>query len=212
MAGTPTRRSAQGIRTAGELAVNIGLPYLVYTVLSPRYGDFVALAVSAVPPMAWSLYELARFRTLDALSVLVLGGIVLSLAAIGLGGSPRMLMVRENLFSVPIGAAFLISAAARRPLIYYIAGAIFARDSAERRAQFESAWQWPHVVRALRVMSVVWGVGLIGQGALLGWMAWTWPIGRYLLVSPVIGYGAIALLAAWTYWYQQRLRAHRPAA
>jgi hypothetical protein len=191
------------------MGVNIGAPWAVYTLLSPRFGDFVGLAASAAPPMAWSLYELARFRKLDALSIIVLAGILLSLFAVGLGGSPRMLMVRENLFSVPIGLAFLLSAVTKRPLIYFLAGAIFARESVERRAAFESAWQLPYVLRGLRVMSVMWGIGLIAQGAVLGWMAWTWPIGRYLLVSPVLGYGAIAALGFWTYLYQQTLRRRR---
>jgi len=139
--------------------------------------------------------------------VLVLAGIALSLLAVGLGGSPRMLMVRDNLFSVPIGLAFLISAFTRRPLIYYLAMAFFGRESPERQAGFKANWQRPHVLRGLRVMSAVWGVGLIAQGALLGWMALTWPIGRLLIISPIIGYGTILVLGIWTYRYQQTLRA-----
>ena len=42
-----------------------------------------------------------------------------------------MLMVRDNLFTAPIGLAFLASAWLKRPLIYYMAGAVLAR---QRRA------------------------------------------------------------------------------
>jgi hypothetical protein len=186
--------------------VNIGLPWVVYTLASPRYGDFIALAASAAPPTLWSVYELVRFRILDALSVLVLAGIGLSALGVALGGSPRMLMMRENLLNVPVGLAFLLSAATRRPLIYYLASAVFARESAERHAAFEAAWRKPHVLRELRIMSLVWGLGLAGQGALLAWMALDWPIGRFLIVSPVIGYGTVGALGVWTYWYQGRMR------
>jgi hypothetical protein len=55
-------------------------------------------------------------------------------------------------------------------------------------------------------MSLVWGAGLVAQGLLLGWMAWTWPIATYLLVSPVIGYGAVAAMGFWTWRYQSDLR------
>jgi hypothetical protein len=195
-----------GLKTAAELVVNIGLPWLVYTLVSPQYGDFAGLAASAAPPALWSLYELALFRQLDALSLLILGGILLSLLAVALGGSPRMLMVRDNLFTVPIGLAFLGSVWLKRPLIYYVAGAILARNSPEDRANFELAWRRPHVLRGLRVMSLVWGLGLTAQGMLLGWMAWTWPIGPYLLVSPVIGYGAMVVMGGWSWWYQNGLR------
>jgi hypothetical protein len=201
----------QGTKSPGlsfflELAVNLGGPWLVYKLVSPHYGDFIALAASALPPMLWSGYELARFRKIDALSIIVIAGILLSLAAVGFGGSPRMLMVRENIFSVPIGLAFLLSLVLKRPLIYYLANATMARNSPAAQAQFQANWERPHVLRALRVMSLVWGAGLVAQGLLLGWMAWTWPIGTYLLVSPVIGYGAVAAMGFWTWRYQHRLR------
>jgi hypothetical protein len=156
--------------------------------------------------MLWSAYELARFRKLDALSLIVLAGIVLSVAAIFLGGSPRMLLVRENIFSVPIGLAFLGSLGMKRPLIYYLANATMARNSPAAQAQFAANWQRPHVLRALRIMSLVWGIGLVSQGLFLGWAAWTWPIPTYLLVSPVIGYGAVAVMGIWTWRYQVGLR------
>jgi multisubunit Na+/H+ antiporter MnhC subunit len=159
--------------------------------------------------MLWSIYELARFRKLDAVSLLVLGSIVLSLLALLMGGSPRLLMVRENLFSIPIGMAFLISAVTPRPAIYYLAAATFQRQSAENRARFEAVWQLPHVLRGLRVMSIVWGVGLVAQGLVLGWMAWTWPIERYLILSPIIGYGMIAVLLIWTFRYRLALQSRR---
>jgi hypothetical protein len=203
---TSPPRGASAVKTFVELGVNIGLPWLVYTLLSPHYGDFVGLAASAAPPALWSLFELALNRKLDALSLLILGGILLSLLAVALGGSPRMLMVRDNLFSVPIGLAFLVSIWMKRPLIYYLASAVLARQSAEDLAGFRAAWGRPHVVRGLRLMSLVWGVGLIAQGVLLGWMAWTWPIGPYLLVSPVIGYGAMAVMGGWSWWYSMRMR------
>ena len=58
---------------------------------------------------------------MDALSVLVLAGIALSLlAAIG-GGDARWLQLRENLASAMIGLAFLGSAAIGRPLMMLFA-------------------------------------------------------------------------------------------
>ncbi len=177
---------------------------------APRFGDFYALAGSAAPPTIWNIYELARFRKIDALSVVILGGILLSMLAVLLGGSPRMLMVRENLFSVPIGLAFLLTAPLKRPLIYHVASAIFARSDPDNHPAMLRAFERPQVVRGLRVMSVVWGLGLAAQGALLGWMALSWDIPTYLIISPIIGYGTIALLGGWTYWYRTKLR-ERPA-
>lgn len=193
--------------TVIELAVNLLLPWLAYELLVGRCGEFGALVGSAAPPLAWSLYEVLRFRALDALSLLVLTALLLSAAALALGGSPRLLLVRENLFSIPLGLLFLVTAPMRRPLIYFLAGAVFSRQSPERRAAFETAWQLPHVLHGMRVMCLVWGLGMLAQGVVLGWLAWTWPIPRYLLLSTPIGYGMIGALALWTVWYQRRLKA-----
>jgi hypothetical protein len=190
-------------RFALELIVNLVLPWATYTLLVPHTSEFTAIAWSAAPPALWSLLELALHRKLDALSVLVLAGIALSLVALAFGGSPRMLMVRENLFTIPIGLAFLFSLGLKKPLIYYAAAATMARSSPEQLAAFEAAWQRPIVTRSLRVISLVWGVGLVAQGLLLGWMAWTWPIPTFLWASPVIGYGILAILGLWTWYYRR---------
>lgn len=192
-------------KTFIELAVNIAGPWLVYTLALPHTDEFHALVASAVPPIVWSLYELVTLRKIDALSLFVLGSIGLSVAAIGLGGSPRMLLVRENIFSVPLGLAFLLTAPLRRPLLYHIASAIFTRQSEEHAARFAARGQKPGALRAMRIMSIVWGAGVIAQGLFLAWAAWTWRVSLYLVAGPVIGYGSIIVLALWTVAYQQRL-------
>jgi hypothetical protein len=204
--------TAAQARLALELFINLVLPWLTYRALMPHTTEFTATAWSAAPPTLWSLLELIRHRTLDALSLLVLGGIALSLAALLFGGSPRMLMVRENLFTAPIGLLFLASLWMKKPLIYYAARATLARNaSADRRAAFDSHWQQPRVVHALRIMSLVWGAGLVFQGLLLGWMAWTWPVERFLILSPIIGYGILVLLGLWSWLYGRALERRAPA-
>ncbi|HQU01365.1 MAG TPA: VC0807 family protein [Acetobacteraceae bacterium] len=189
-----------------EYAVNLVMPWLVYTLAHPYWGDTGALIASAMPPVLWSIYELIRFRRVDALSLLIVSGIVLSLAALMFGGSPRVLMLRENLVTFPVGFAFLLSAFFRRPLIYYLARATMVRQADEGLADFERIMDRPPVTRAFRIMSLVWGAGLCVQAAILSWMAWTWPIPRFLIVSPIVGYGIFGALGFWTYLYQKRGR------
>ena len=77
-----------------ELAVNFLLPWLAYRLALPHLGETGALIASAVPPILWSLVELVRFRRVDALSVMVVSGIVLSVAAMALGGEQRRIVGR----------------------------------------------------------------------------------------------------------------------
>lgn len=189
-----------------EMAVNFLLPWLAYRFTLPHLGETGALIASAVPPIVWSLIELARFRRVDALSVMVVAGIVLSVAAMAMGGSPRVLLLRESLVSGAVGVVFLLSLPMRRPLIFYLARATVAREMKGGAAHFEALWrERPALATAMRMMTLVWGVGLTAETALRSWMALTWPIERFLVVSPFIGYGIYGGLALWTLWYRKTL-------
>ncbi len=194
-----------------EMAVNFVLPWLAYRFTLPHLGETGALIASAVPPIVWSLIELARFRRIDALSVMVVAGIVLSVAAMALGGSPRVLLLRESLVSGAVGVVFLLSLPMRRPLIFYLARATVAREMEGGAAHFEALWrERPALATSMRLMTLVWGIGLTAETALRSWMALTWPIERFLVVSPFIGYGIYGGLALWTLWYRKTL-SHRAA-
>jgi hypothetical protein len=190
-----------------ELAVNFLLPWLAYRWAQPEWGETAGLIASGVPPLLWSAWELWQHRRVDALSLFVLAGIVLSTVAMLLGGNARVLLLRESLVSGLFGLAFLLSALGRRPLLYYLAIATVARESAHGKTRFQALWQDnPAFRQKVAVMNGVWGFGLVAETALRSLMAWTWPPERFLLLSPWIGYGIYGLLTAWTLWYRKRIR------
>ncbi|MDN0076637.1 VC0807 family protein [Crenobacter sp. SG2303] len=195
-----------------DLIVNLALPWLAYKLTVDRFGEFGGLVASAIPPMLWSLVELARFRRLDPISALALGGIALSLLGLVLGGSPRLLLLRESLLSGVIGLVFLVSLLFRQPLIYHLAHATLRREGGDRADELQRRWQDnPVMRRALRMMTLAWGMGLTGETALRSWMAWNWSSERFLAVSPLIGYGIYGGLMLWTFWYRRQLSHLRAA-
>jgi hypothetical protein len=190
-----------------ELAVNFVLPWLAYRLALPHLGETGALIASAGPPTVMSLIQLVRFRRVDALSMMVVAGIVLSVAAMALGGRPRVLLLRESLVSGAIGGVFLLSLLMRRPLLFYLARATVAREMAGGAARFEVLWrERPGLASSTRLMTLVWGAGLTCETALRASMALTWPIERFLVVSPFIGYGIYGGLTLWTLWYRKTVR------
>ncbi|SDC40323.1 VC0807 family protein [Paraburkholderia lycopersici] len=190
-----------------ELAVNLLLPWVAYRLAQPHWGEVGGLIASAAPPLAWSAVELVRFRRVDALSAVILLGIVLSLLAMAFGGSTRVLLMRESLAAGAIGIAFLCSLLARRPLVFYLTRATVARETREGVARLEQLWREnARFAAAMRLLTLVWGTGLCLDSALRTWLAATWPIERFLVVSPIIGYGAFGGLMAWTLWYRTRMR------
>ena len=200
-----------GLHFTLEVAANFALPLVIYDLVSPRHGDVNALLASMVPPVLWSLVEFARSRRVDALSVLVLVGIGLSLLAAFGGGDARWLQLRENVPTAIIGLAFLCSAAIGRPLIYMLARAALARKSPEELAAFEGERDSDVFRRVMLVMTLVWGSGLIASALVSAALIFELSIHDYLVVSPILGYGTMGALVLWTALYSRRARARADA-
>jgi hypothetical protein len=204
-----SKRGMQRIlRAIPEILANFVAPYGVYEALSGQLGDTNALIASAVPPLLWSIYELVKTRRLDAVSVVVVSAILLTVGATFLGGSPRLIQIRDALVTGAVGVMFLATLAMKRPMIFYLARATMARNTAEGAEAYEQVWARPGVPRVFRVLTLVWGLGLVVQTGCMCWLAWIWPIGWFLLVSPFISLGIFGLLMAWSLGYIAR----RPAA
>lgn len=198
------RKQGAGIVT--EALVNFILPYVIYVYAKPGLGDVHALMASSLPPIAWSLAEFARKRRVDAISLIVIAGIVLSLLAFIGGGSVRFLQLRENLVGGLVALVFLGSAAIGKPLIYQFARAGAARKSAAEGAKLEAMRADAGFKRVMLIMTLVWGFGLLASTVVSCVLVFAMSIRNYLLVSPFIGYGTMAALGVWSFVYGNRAR------
>ena len=200
-----------------ELLVNGVLPFAIYTLTDKQLGDVGALIASSVPPIGWSIVQFVRSRTVDAVSVLVVTGIALSLLALWGGGGAKFLQLRENLVTGVIGLIFLGSVAVGRPLIYYLARAGMRRQGQSGQlADFETMRDSPLFKRTMRVMTLVWGGGLVARTALAAVLVFSVSIPTYLAIHPILGYATMGGLGGWTWFYARRQqalgRARRAAA
>jgi hypothetical protein len=189
-----------------EAIVNIALPYACFVIAQPKLGDVRALLLSSAPPIVWSVAEFLRKRRVDALAMIVLAGIALSLLAFVGGGSVQFLQLRENLVSGVIGLVFLGSAAIGKPLIYQLALATAARRSASAKAEIESLKDNVSFRRTMMTMTLVWGFGLLAATAVACALVFALPIATYLLIGPFVAYAFMGTLALWTLWYGARAR------
>ena len=189
-----------------EALVNFVLPYVIYTLFKQSLGDVKALMASSAPPTLWSIAEFVRRRSVDAVSMLVLAGIVLSLLAFIGGGSVKFLQLRENFVTVLIALVFLGSASINRPLIYELAKAGMRRKSQSELASFEALRENKHFRRTMMIMTLAWGFGLIAATGASCVLLFLVSIAQYLLVSPILNYGAMGVLGLWTYWYGKEAR------
>jgi hypothetical protein len=186
-----------------EAGIVFALPIAVYDRVAPHGGEIRALLASSVPPLAWSLAGFIRRRRVDALSILVLSGIALSLLAVLGGGSARFLQLRENLVTALIGLAFLGSAAIGKPLIYQLARAGLGRKSPEEVAAFVADRGPARFRRVMTLMTLVWGFGLLASSAVACLLVLTLTVHDYLVAGPILGWGSMGALGLWTVWYRR---------
>ncbi|MDB5682272.1 MAG: putative rane protein [Sphingomonas bacterium] len=197
---------ANGATILVEALVNFILPFAIYNYAEGPLGPVRALLASSAPPILWSVVEFARHRRVDALSMLVLGGILLSLLAMLGGGGVKFLQLREKLVTGLIGLVFLGSALIRRPLIYELARATMMRKSKDEAAEFTALQVHAGFRRTMMVMTLVWGLGLLADVAVGVALVETISIREYLIVNPILGYGTMGALGLWTFWYGRRQR------
>ena len=153
---------AHGVRPAVELAANFVLPFLIYNFSAQVSAPSLALMTASMPPILWAIAAFIRERKIDAISILVLSGIALSLLAFAGGGGVKFLQLRENLVTGLVGLVFLGSAAIGRPLIYQLARSGVRRRAADKVQAFEALRDDTQFRRDMTVATLVWGFGLVG--------------------------------------------------
>jgi hypothetical protein len=191
-------------RYLSALLVNVALPWLAYRIALSHWGNAGALAASMAPLIVWMTWDFAHHRHFDALSAVGLIGTVASLATVLISSETRRHLIEEPLVSGMIGLAFLISLAMPRPLMFYLARSTLTRESSANTVRFDTWWRTrPDLRGHIRLMTLVWGLGLVGENLLRGYLVWMVPSEhRAFVASRAIQYAVYAALTGWTLWYR----------
>jgi hypothetical protein len=195
-----------------DLLVSAVLPWFIYRWLVSAHSEAAALWWSMLPPAVLAVLELMMVRRVDLITVISLGGIVISLVIDGLGGDARMILVRESLFTGAAGFVGLSSLCWRRPALFYMARASLARGDAARGDAFEVNWSGPRFRRMMYWMTSVWSGGLVLEAVIrIGLSRWM-SVEHFLIVSPFLQYGMFGFLGLATYCYALHVRKQAQAA
>lgn len=201
-----SRELLQGV--IRSIVLNTLIPVLLYE-LSKRFvspSEYVALLAATSFPVAESAWGLWRDRSMDPIGVMVLLGILVDAGALALGGSPRLLLLRESLFTGAFGVACFASLAWRRPLMFYFGRFFMAGHDPVRRARFEQSWSLPEVRRANRMVTVAWGTVFTGELAIRVMLIYTLNAALVLVLSPLILGGLTVATIVWSLAYARRMR------
>jgi hypothetical protein len=168
-----------------QLVLGIAAPTALYYALHDAgASNLAALSIAAVLPALTAAFQVVVKRQVDAIALVVLASIVLSIALSFVAHNPRFLLARDGFLTALWGLWFFGTLRARRP-----AGFLFARPLMEGRKVFgtrswDSLWETdPQFRRIWQTSTVIWGAATLADAVIRFVLAYALPVD----VVPALG-------------------------
>lgn len=208
-AAAPTQAARPPIgNIVWALILNAVFPVILYK-LSKRYispSEFTALVVAALFPLGKSAFDLLRRHQLDPIAIVVLLGLIADGIAMLFGGSPRLLLIRESMFTGAFGLACFFSLLLPRPMMFYFSRYFIAGSDPQRQARFNASWQLPEVRYCHRLITTVWGTVFVGELIIRIILIYQLSAALVLVISPIL-IGVLTIITMiWAFSYGHRVR------
>jgi hypothetical protein len=197
-----------GFRAFAPLFIDVFAPLAVYAVLS-RLGanEFVSLGAAAALPAVYIAISALRGKRIDRMAVLVLVLLAVAIALTLPTGDPRILLAKSVIVTGSAGLYFLATLLAERPFIFYASQKTFARRDPGGEAAWDERWQASPAFRAaMRRMTVIWGLGLVGEAVVRAAIVFTLPVGQAVLWGQLWAIACLVWLCAVTLRMSRRTR------
>ncbi|MBV8996019.1 MAG: hypothetical protein JO287_20480 [Pseudonocardiales bacterium] len=147
-----------------------------------------------------------RNRRLDGFAAFLMAVFAVGLALSFVTGDARFMLAKDSIGTAVAGLIFLGTCVVGRPMTFYAAQRVSATAS-EKRAWWNTMWETtPAFRRGFRLMSVVWGVGLLVEAAIRIPLIYVLPIDVMVGLSTVLQVAALTLIMTWNVWYARRMQ------
>ena len=184
-----------------SLVFGAALPIGAYFVVRPHVAtDTTALIAAGGFSVAWILLQGIRRRKVDLVGAAVLLGFTVGVVSSTLlGGNAYVLKVRDGFFTALFGVVCIVTLYTHdRPALFYVSRYLSAGNDPAKVSAFDQLHELPIGRHTFRVLSAVWGVGLVVEASCRLTLADVLPTATYLVVSPFITAGVIGGLFAFT--------------
>jgi hypothetical protein len=206
---SPAPRFSGLYRTLG---LSLVLPLIVIQVLLHRgVPPVYALGAATIFPLGEMVYEAVHVKRIGLIAIVSLVGIVVGFGLSFATGNAIFALLKDSLLTSVFGLLFLGSLATPRPLIYRLNLDLAGSDPAARAAS-EALWERPAAQHAFRLITIVWGVGLLLEALVRVVVALTLPIATATSLSPIIAVVVIGCILLWTVRYVKARRAEAARA
>jgi hypothetical protein len=197
-----------------SILVNGVLVYLIYSFLKSHTSasDLAALLVSSVPALIGEIVTIVRQRQLEVLGTIVLAVIAVTAVISAIGGDAKLVLIRESFVTVVLGAACILSLLlprlSPRPLLFYIIRYFATGNDPAKAPPFDARWQSPAFRRYIRIVTLVWGIVYLVEFPVRVLMVNGLSVQQYLAIGPVVFYGVLFGVIAFTLAYGRRVVRH----
>jgi intracellular septation protein A len=192
------------------LVFDVAMPILAFNALT-SYGvsTLWALITGGLFPAINNLRVWARSRRVEPLGIIVMIFLVIGTAASLISGSVFFSLIKESFLTATFGLICLGSLLAERPLMFYIIRQFVAGNDPVRVEWWDSLWQYPDFRAAQRLVTGVWGIAYLVEALLRVGFALLLPPAQVVAISPVMAFGVMIMLIAWTRRYMLAVRERR---
>ncbi len=193
------------------LALDVVLPLVaVQTGLHAGLSPVAALSVAALFPLADTVLGIVRSHGVSIIAAVSLAAILTGLGLALATGNALFAILKDSAFTLVFSIIFLGSLATSRPLVFRLYRQMLDPGAG---AALESTWNERAAFRSVfRLMTLVWGLGLLGEALLRVLTSFTLPVRAAAAASPWIAFVCIGGLIAWTVLYSRaRTRAAQRA-
>jgi hypothetical protein len=172
------------------------------------HSDVQALIIAGAFPVAWILIEFIRDRRIDPIGAVVLFGFAVGVVTSTLlGGNAYVLKARDSAFTALFGIVCLVTIVThKRPAIFYVGRFLSAGNDPDKVAAYDELHDLPGGQRTFRVLTFVWGIGLLSEASVRLVLAGFLHTGLFLTVSPIISAVCLGAMFAFTVRYSNRAR------
>lgn len=207
----PTKPAMAGL--VRMMLVEVGLPVLTYYGLHAiGVSDYWALLAATVVAGLRLGFVALHHRKLDGFAAFMMAIFAVGLALSFATGDARFMLAKDSTSTAIAGLIFLGTCVVGRPISFYAAQR-FVATSGRSDMWWDDMWQTsPAFRRGFRVMSLVWGAGLLVEAAVRIPLIYVLPIDVMVGLSTVLQLMAFALLITWNVWYGRRMRARSQGA
>jgi hypothetical protein len=194
-----------------NLVVDAALPWVMVQVLTrgPGWSTAAAVAAGAVFPAVSVLVNFVRRRRVEWIGLIILVTMIGAIAIMLTTGNPRLVLLKPVPGAALFGLACLVSLPARRPLMFFVARQFTAGDDPAKRTAWDARIDSAGFRRAMRLLTLVWGLAFLAKTGLWTAAALLLPINAALIVIPALGFGVLGALFAWTIAFARRRAGER---